>query len=172
MSVVCHQEVADLLAQLEAVAVRAEVVGSIRRGKPDPKDIEFLVEPKITNEPNLLGEDVPTVHLRDIRKLVGTWGEIVKGGTRYIKVRRSQGVPIDIFMVHPPAQWGLLKVIRTGPWEFSKKVVIAFQLKGYEVSGGHLRHPLHNNGMVVPQPTEKRVFDMLNWQYLPPNKRF
>lgn len=35
----------------------------------------------------------------------------------------KQGINLDLFLVIPPAQWGVLSVIRTGPARFSQQCV-------------------------------------------------
>ena len=74
---------------------------------------------------------------------------------------------IDLFIVMPPAHWGVIFAIRTGPAEFSKWLV-SVRKPFLSFKDGQLIH--HING-VLSTPEEKDVFNFLNIKYLTPHQR-
>jgi DNA polymerase/3'-5' exonuclease PolX len=113
---------------------RIEVVGSLRRRRIQVGDIELLLIPKWgKGEPTgLFEEDAPTINLAlafldemvergDLVKRTNINGQTMWGAkTQYAQFG---SVNIDIFQVHDPECWGVQKMIRTGPAEFSKSFV-------------------------------------------------
>ena len=106
---------------LEPECERIAIAGSIRRGKPEVKDIEIVVIPK-------------TRVVKDMFKLPITFsaleqypwsliGKLVLDGPRQKKIRLYEGIALDLYIVLPPAQWGVIYTIRTGPADFSQWVV-------------------------------------------------
>jgi len=162
---------------LEAVAPfceRAEVAGSVRREALLVGDIEVVIQPKIRQVPGLFGpmeEDA----------LAGfpweRWGQVVKDGPRYKRLLTprlltSQGVGLDVFIVRPPAQWGVIYLIRTGPAAFSRWAVTPRRSGGGLPS--HLR--VHDGAVwdgesLIPMPTEADFFDLLGTGYIHPRER-
>lgn len=153
-----------LSADLASVVVRVKVVGSVRRRKPEVGDIELLVEPKTM--PDLLGGTEPDID--SIRMTVRSWGRIVKGGARYIQVAAYAGVQVDIFLCHPPAQWGSLLAIRTGPGDLGRHAVTRMIERGYRHEEGHV---VDRAGNVIPTPEEGDFFRLAGLPCLPPRFR-
>lgn len=87
---------------------RVVIAGSIRREKPEVGDIEIVCEPVApkTNFATL------------IPKL-----SVIKNGEKYTQLLLPEGIKLDLFKVTPPAQWGVILTLRTGPAEFSRKIV-------------------------------------------------
>lgn len=85
-----------------------------------------------------------------------------------------EGLPVDLFIVRPPAQWGVLLLIRTGPREFSRRAVTRRSLGGllpdYAVvrEGGIYRL---QEGTVIPTPEEEDVFSVLGVPWIAPGDR-
>lgn len=111
---------------MQSYCEKIEIAGSIRRGKPDVKDIEIVVVPKVWISTDLFGQ--PTALINLLNQAVDAWakaGEIKlsKNGDRYKQIILPEGINIDLFCVLPPAQWGVIYTIRTGPADFSKWIV-------------------------------------------------
>ncbi|MDP3940636.1 MAG: hypothetical protein Q8R92_21185 [Deltaproteobacteria bacterium] len=92
-----------------------------------------------------------------------------KCGDRY---RRYQvpalRCPLDLFLCRPPAQWGLLLAIRTGPADFSRELMRAAARQRLRV----FDCALHGQaGNVLLTPTEQDVFAALGWNDVPPEMR-
>jgi len=94
---------------------RIEIAGSIRRRKAEIGDIEIVAEPKMIRD--LF--DVPVLQAIPTENL----GLVVKNGLRYKQVLLTEKIYLDLFIVHPLAQLGVILAIRTGSTEFSHKLV-------------------------------------------------
>lgn len=179
-----------VLGQIEAYVTRFEILGSIRRGKAEVNDIEILVEPKYELVPaGLFGENEPRNLLFPAMQQKLADGVIehrpdVNGrgafGERYMRINwvipespelSEERVPVDFFVCLPPAQWGVLKVIRTGPAEFSHKVVsprpYGHLPMGMAVASGQLL----DRGNALETPDEQTFFDQIGLDYIEPEAR-
>lgn len=179
----------DLVELLEPCCLTIAIAGSIRRRKPLVKDIEILAVPKTISEPiNLFGDVHRERDLLD--EEVRAWLEAgtvqprldVNGrqaiGTRYKRLL-FRDVSVDLFT----ARWenyGLVLAIRTGPAEFSKRLVsrtiqgglLPF---GYWVGkeGGDTTKPsyLWCGNAVIPTPTEESLFAAIGVTWTRPEDR-
>lgn len=158
---------------------RIQIAGSVRRQQADVKDIEIVLVPKMNQVRDMFGQLV-----REESALEGLFdtlrrdeGELfLKDGKRYKQIELQglgyRGVRIDVFIVRPPAQWGVILTIRTGPADFSKRIVTQ-RLKGgllpddCYVSEGQV----WRNGLALPMPEEQDFFALLNMEWIPPEKR-
>jgi DNA polymerase/3'-5' exonuclease PolX len=148
---------------LEPVCARSKCVGSVRRKRPDCGDIEFLVEPYQV-ETSLFGEREPDADL--IRYAFAGHGREVKGGDRmiqYADLFGAEGVVLDLYLQHEPAEWGSLLAIRTGPAELGIHAMLGFRARGLR----------HTNGFVAghPTPTEEEYFRLAGLECVPPWER-
>lgn len=112
-----------LIKKLEPYCERIEIAGSVRRGKPNPGDIELVAIPKTRPTLDLFGNQDGEFSLLYDRKVIQPWGIIQKFGERYCKVDLFGGEALDLFIVLPPADWGVIYTIRTGPVYFSHWIV-------------------------------------------------
>lgn len=122
---------------LRPVCKRVEIAGSVRRGKPDVKDIEIVAIPDLVppvRKRAVFGAPVPPVYKIRLDELLaercergllggGRWS-LQKNGEKYKKIYLiDQQISVDLFLVTPPATWGVQFVIRTGPADFSHWIV-------------------------------------------------
>lgn len=177
------QAVAEEVRKLLSPACqRIEIAGSIRRRSPTVGDIELLAEPTTTTVPiDLFGELAETVdHLDTLAHKF-----LANGTFRYRTDKNSRtavgprykrlvcnGIGLDLFSCLPPAQWGLLLAIRTGPGEFSHQLVTPRHMggllpDGWNVRDGQLWHGFES----VPVPDEETLFDILGMDYITPADR-
>ena len=188
--------VAIPLAEAKAVAVefldrlmpaceRGAIAGSIRRRRPEVSDIEIVVEPSFQER---TGEDLwGTPHEADL--LIERLGALVAAGElrpRQIDVHRRDGsveqshrdgdaykaleyrdMPVDLFIVRPPADWGVIFAIRTGPAEWSHRIVTDCQRYLRRVAGGRL----YRSGQWVPCPEEADFFRAVGQKWIEPWER-
>lgn len=119
----------ELVEKLRPVCERVEIAGSIRRKKPEVKDIEICViaktievsdgdlfEPKLTK--------VPTAHFASV---VNNLGIVMKGNFngRYMQIIlpfSPDRIVLDLF-IPAEGEWGKTYAIRTGSAEYSGKVL-------------------------------------------------
>lgn len=155
--------------ELKTHCQRIKAVGSLRRRRPRVGDIEFLVEPNLV-EVDLFGTLQPdTEPLRVAMLQLGTW---VKGGTRMMQVTDALGVPglkLELYLVHPPAEWGSLLAIRTGPWELGRLAVSRMRDRGLRHLDGHVVRARTREA--VPTPTEEAFFEAAGMETPPPHER-
>lgn len=159
-------EVARLLtAQLRPHVRRCKVAGSLRRRRREVRDLEIVVEPHFS--PDLLGNEEPQLEM--VRALVREWGDVLQEGPRKIKVRlRDRDLTVELYLVHPPAQWGSILAIRTGPASLGHFAMIRFQERGLVHRDGHLED---GDGNLIPTPTEEEFFRQAGLPCLPPARR-
>jgi DNA polymerase/3'-5' exonuclease PolX len=127
------QQIAERIkSELAPHCDRIEIAGSIRRKKPEVKDIEIVCIPK-PYETGLFASG--------IAKVVDQWQK-VKGDLpcKYTQRILPDGIKLDMFFAEPE-NWGLIYAIRTGSAEYSHKVLAAGWVKaGYQSRDGYLWH--------------------------------
>lgn len=171
---------------------RIEIAGSIRRGRADVGDVEILAVPRNAPAHDLFGREIEPTDLlaarcsdlvrRGVLALRPDTAGRTAFGSKYKRLA-YRGFALDLFVVTPPAQWGVLMALRTGPREFSHRLVTPRALGGFlpaglVVRGGALRRTgvdPEEAGLVaervVPTPEERDLFDALGLRYLEPSAR-
>ena len=154
---------------------RIEIAGSIRRGKPWPKDIELVAIPQMQEVQALFGKSgikvsglsIPLKQLRQNEKF-----RFIKAGLRYIQIVLPEEIVLDLFIVLPPAQWGVEYLLRTGPLEFNTWLVT------HRSKGGALPAfaEMHDAGIyvarkLVEMPEEIDLLNFLGLGWLEPAER-
>lgn len=156
---------------------RVEIAGSIRRQKPEVKDIEIVAEPYLRTD--LFGAPLDEsskldlmiekfVQLGMLKKRITSAGNVQAYGPKYKALALANDVPLDLFIVRPPAQWGAVFAIRTGPGDYSKYLVTACQGMGLRCSEGRLVYP---DGGTFATPTEEDFFRGCGVPWVPPEQR-
>lgn len=173
----------ELVALLRPYCHRVEVAGSIRRGKPQVKDIELVCEPIARAMAhdlwgNPVSDHVELYGFLEAQRCAGVLEpRLDRNGRPAIGERYQRlvyrGVALDLFICRPPAQFGLLYVIRTGPAEFSHRLVTQRRFGGLLPDGWHVRDgALHDaDGNVIETPDEGDVFRVLGLDWIPPHER-
>jgi len=190
----------ELIEQLRSACERIEIAGSLRRGMASVGDIEIVALPKVAEHAvavqlSLFGDATPArierVSLLDeaLVEIVAA-GELVRErphaadrpawGDKYkklwAKVQTDDGlayIQVDLFIVVPPAQWGPIFTLRTGPDEFSRWLVTQRRKGGampsnmHQVKGTLWRGP----DVEVLVPTEQDYFAALGVVYIEPHLR-
>lgn len=146
-------------ALLAPYCEKIEIAGSIRRKKPDVKDIELVAIPK----PYDVG-----LFESGIAKVVKQW-EKVKGELpcKYTQRILPEGIKLDLFFADRE-NWGLIYAMRTGSADYSHKVLATEWVKnGYKSEGGYI----YSNGKRVPIPEEEDLFKLIGLVYVAPELR-
>lgn len=156
------------IERLSPYVDRAEIAGSIRRGVELPKDIEVVVIPSCISD-DLFGDE-ERFTIREITDACWGMGRVLKSGTRYVQVDQVLGSPyrLDLFLVHPPAEWGTILAIRTGPAPFSQELVTRIRGRLWRCVDGHV---VDDRGKVVPTPEEEDFFHAAQTPWVPPEAR-
>jgi DNA polymerase/3'-5' exonuclease PolX len=142
-------------AMLEPHCKRIEIAGSIRREKPECRDIEIVL---IRDE-----KEVPL-----FKEIVDGW-ERVKGDAtgRYAQRMLPEAIKIDIFMAQED-NWGNIFLQRTGNWRFSKWMLgTKARNMGYRQREGYL----WKDGVKVPCYEEEQIFKLFGMDFISPEDR-
>lgn len=154
-----HAHAWNLQGLLAPLCKKTLIVGSVRREALNCKDIEILVEPldELSFEFNFdffMKENffLPRLDAHN-RKHMGP-----RSKRLIYKPSQFEGIPFDLFICLPPAQFGVLAAIRTGPAEFSQAIVTqrpyGFLPQGHKVKDGGVQT---NVGQTL-QMTEEEDF--------------
>ena len=172
---------AKVVAMLEpgTTCHKLEIAGSIRRRERTVGDVEIVCVPRVervTREVGplgLFGQDTETLTVSRLWTHLDALverGSCSRGrlwGAKYRQIL-TWGVAVDIFTAKPEG-YGLQKLIRTGPVDFSRAYVTALHRFGLQsVDGLVLRK---GTGQVVPCTTEAEAFALVGWPDVPPVNR-
>lgn len=174
----------DVVAVLSPACRRIEVAGSVRRGKEDVKDIEIVAVPDLEIKPAWIplefGKPLPVQHKTKLDEVLVFQRDhfkikFEKQGDKYKKFTLiDYGISVDLFLVTPPASWGVQMVIRTGPADFSHWMVTQ---KRY---GGGLPNDVRvkdgavwaeSDGSKLPMPEEEDFLQLCGLGWLEPCQR-
>lgn len=156
----------SLVDKLAPYCQKVQIAGSVRRGKPEVKDLEIVCIPRMTQTYNLLGEPLLSspAWQNDLNAILGAVQ--LKGGEKYKQFELPQGINLDLFCVTPPAQWGLIFTMRTGPWQFSNWVVTQRAKGGALPSFAKVRGGAviaYDEVMPMPEEMDFLNFCQLGW---------
>jgi DNA polymerase/3'-5' exonuclease PolX len=173
----------ELMTLFADVCERVEIAGSIRRKKVMCSDIELVIIPKIRHgglfEETTAGSGI-NLQFERVRELVasGVLADRLDKNDRPARGERFQrmlfkGIPVDLFCVLPPAQWGVVFMIRTGPAEFNKRVVTPWAEGGKVLSAGlsFSEGQLIDRKRPVSTPEEIDVFRAIGLKWIEPEDR-
>jgi DNA polymerase/3'-5' exonuclease PolX len=185
----------ELVALLSPYCERIEVLGSIRRERPTCGDVELLAIPKVDAPvaQDLFGNPVLAKPMNALHLMLDALmfdrtlliREPKRWGDRY-RAALYKGFPVDLFICLPPAQFGVLKVIRTGSDAFSKRLVTPVERGGRMPKGMYCRNgalwvigergqaepgPSTETDWMLQTPEEIDVFSALRMAYVAPELR-
>ena len=164
------------LDKLAPYCERIEIKGSIARGKPEPKDIELVAIPKFgKGTTDLFGAEVAPVNLLNLIVDAHARNEdlvLTKNGDRYKQFHLPEYVYVDLFIVLPPAQWGVIATIRTGPGDYSKWLVTQKRQGGAMPAHLHQKDgALWRGNEMIETPEESDYFRALGLDWVAPELR-
>jgi len=132
-----------------------DIAGSVIREKPEVKDIEIVCIPD-------LNRYLQFVHcVEELEKIKG------EATGKHTQRLLPEGINLDLFMVES-RNFGLQKMIRTGPAEFSKRMMWEVKEKGFYVKDGFL---WKNSGEMAPVREEKDFFEITGIKWVDPKER-
>lgn len=174
-----------LRSTLSPACTRIEIAGSVRREKPLVGDIEMVAIPLV--ESVSAGDlwDTPTdvdrleelllslrasgaLPLRRVEnhRADGSIDVGRRDGAAY-KALEFQGLPVDLFIVRDPDQWGTIFALRTGPGDWNTRLVTDCKRFLRRVEGGNV----YRAGQRVPCPEERDFFDAIGQAWVEPRDR-
>lgn len=159
---------AEQFEQLIAdVCERLEFAGSLRRHTQHVGDIEIVLKPMKIQQVILPGYelDVSEYDLLEERLQKLRDEKVIERGIRWgprYKQLFFMDYPFDLFIVRSPAQWGVILIIRTGPVDFSRRLVTPQVFGGLMPAGFKFKDgALWQEGWLVMTPEEEDVFRAL-----------
>lgn len=145
--------------QLRPHCDRIEIAGSIRRRKEMVKDIEIVAIPKPYST-GLFESGIATV--------VNQWAK-VKGDLpcKYTQRILPEGIKLDLFLAEP-GNWGNIFAIRTGPADYSHKILATrWVQRGFKSVEGFLSRA----GKKYEMREEIDLFNLVGLPYVEPENR-
>lgn len=166
-------EMADIL---KPYCTRVEIAGSVRRCKDEVKDIELVALPKLQVEsvPDLFGMREVEVNAleRFFEQGEHLGWSVLKGGERQKQLRLKAGINVDLFIVRPPAQWGVIFTIRTGSADFAHRLVTKRHYGGMLPSHLQVKDGgIYEGRKLIETPEEMDVFRLLGVDWIDPRAR-
>jgi len=159
----------DFVTAIRPFCERVEIAGSLRRGEAKVGDVEIVVAPLTRTVQGLFG---PMEENALLTFPWSAWGRLERGGDRYKRILTAQGIALDVFIVLPPAQFGVIHLMRTGPRGFSQWFVTPRKRGGGLPSYLKVREGAIWHGKeIVPTPNEEDVFRVLGMDFIPPSER-
>jgi DNA polymerase/3'-5' exonuclease PolX len=165
---VIHDYLAD-------VCSRVEISGSLRRNKPEVGDVEIVCVPKPhpVDQVDLFSPKEAVDSKEIIERIESSWYlkyRSEKRGEKFLDlVDTHTNAKIDLFIVTPPATWGVIQTIRTGPAEYSKSLMERALSMGLRVKDGALYRKL--NMKQIPTEEEIDFYNALELPWVSPENR-
>lgn len=148
--------------QLAPHCSRIEIAGSIRRMKPEVKDIEIVAIP--------LPYENSGMFVSGIAEVVNQW-EKVKGELgpecKYTQRILPEGIKLDLFFA-TPENWGWIYALRTGSSDYNFRYLEAMRNKGMRAVGGEI---LSYFSKPVIVDSEEKLFEVLGMEFVKPENR-
>lgn len=171
-----------------------KIAGSIRREKPEVKDIEIVALPKMIMGKDLFGNDTEKVRSQDFKNLILGLGDVIKGKVdgKYMQIHMAEpDINVDLFM---PDDFDFYRqfAIRTGSADWTARFIAGgWKAIGWCGSDAGLRLQSECEGTkgpdgktkwkcIVPKdqqtlPThwksEKELFEWLKIKWIEPKSR-
>lgn len=122
----------ELVEKLKPHCIQVYIAGSIRRKRPDVKDIEIVVMPRRIIERDLFGFVKSSTVEEGFANAVKKLGTLQKGGPnmKYARISVEKGVMLDLFIPSDDDFFRIL-AIRTGDHLFSIQIMGASKKKGW-----------------------------------------
>jgi DNA polymerase/3'-5' exonuclease PolX len=161
---IAEQIAARHIERLSPFCERIEIAGSIRRRKAEVGDIEIVAQPLTLLD--MFGQQAGY-------QALALPYRAIKNGERYKQYALPEGINLDLFIVLPPAQWGVIFALRTGGAKFSQQLVThrpyGYLPPEYFVSGGAVHRAY--TGEIVPTPEEEDFLSLCGVAHIPPHER-
>lgn len=187
-----EQIAAEILTEISPLCERIEIAGSVRRRANDVGDIEIVCVPQFSTRTVGLFDDSEAINVLD--EALRMWCEPGRQEITGWRIRYAENgshafgakskrltykdVPVDLFSVIEPAQWGVIMAIRTGPAIFSHRFVSHLSVELPDHSRGTLPFEmlvkdgqLWSNGHVIETPTEESFFEAIGMRWVDPECR-
>ena len=156
-------------AVLESSCERIELAGSIRRQKPEVRDIELLAIPKYDGTIDMLDAKIQTlIHFGMLSYRLNKLGRKVYGPKNKLLVHIPSGFGVDIFSTDEQC-WPVSLVVRTGGKTTNQQIATRALQRGMKLRA-------YGDGFDTPDghfqcKSEQEVFQAVGLRYLEPWER-
>lgn len=179
--------------QLEPHCLKIDIAGSVRREKPEVKDIEIVCQPRLIEIKDLFDNTSETKRSGTFILNVANLGQVLKGDIRtgrYVQILLPEQINLDLFIPMPAAYY-LQFVVRTGSADYSHKVIAnAWRKLGWvgtedglrlekdcykkDIGGGKNKWICVNEKPELPPvwQSEEELFEWLKVPFVHPSKRY
>lgn len=181
------QRIVDLL---QPHCILIDIAGSIRRGKPEVKDIEIVCLPqKIIRSADLFGTATSTQVVPGFAEVIKSISEkVIKGNVegRLMQIETKDGITLDLFLPQSTDYYRQL-AIRTGSADYARHVIASgWKRLGWVGTEDGLRRKTQCQQKVKEGPwkcivqdpvkpphwhSEKAFFEWLQIEYVHPSDR-
>lgn len=152
-----------LLFVIADLCEKVEVVGSIRRKRPEVHDIDVIVIPKFDKPFYSLAWDHIATRLKKELNM-----QVIRKGPSLMTLGFGEvDLPVDIYRAQP-GTWGVLLLIRTGSTQHNIMLCSKAQQMGMKLSA---KEGVIKNGKVIASRTEQEIFTALDMKFVPPEER-
>ncbi len=155
----------------EHVSAQADLFGEAKKEPPKDRIDEAIAEANRleSGRPYCTDLDPCRACLMDQECGPRPWLSKLNNGHRYIKLRDNYlGLQIDLFLVRPPAEWGPIFALRTGPAKFSQRLVTGLHVRKLRCRDGRV---VDSSGRHMPCPDEQRFFRLCGFRWKEPEER-
>ena len=135
---------------------RVEVMGSLRRGKHDCKDVDLIFVPGLW----------PTAR---VVALFRSFGTPVHAGETMGAIVLPSGIPAQLWSVESPEVWGAALLHFTGPRDYNISLRVRANRRGWKLSQHGLVDRVSER--LIAGRTEEDVLKALDMPWLPPTLR-
>jgi len=170
-----RQVAEHFVAAIAEACERVEIVGSLRRGCARVHAIDVLVisksAPSLGAQSSLFKtvEQIPAVWLR--LNTLAEQGKLrgVNNCKKYCKcIAAKSGIPIDVYLASAQT-WPTLQLIRTGSAKHNIKLCVQAQRLGMTLHADG--RGLQRGDEMLAVENEAQIFELLELDYLPPERR-
>lgn len=152
-----------VVAKLMPSCERIKICGSVRRQKPECRDLDIVVQPKRRPIKNLFGETTGFIACQEFQDQINSWEKLKGEATGKYTQRMFEGVKLEL-SIADENNFGCLTLIRTGNSDFSHMIMKRVLKCGLEQRDGHL----YRDGRLIPIKDEKDYFTILDLPYVEP----
>ncbi len=149
---------------------RVVIAGSLRRHKSEVHDIDLVILPKTQTKKDCFDNPIGVESL--FRPEEMGLGHFEKNGARQKQILLPSGIYVELWICLPPAQWGWQLVLRTGPADYTKWLVLPKRFGG--ALPAHLTvhdGALWNHNTLIPTPEEHDFYQAMGLSWVAPELR-
>lgn len=147
----------SVLSDMQPLIEKGAIAGSIRRKKPEVKDIDLVILPK-----------KEFMSLDNIKSTLKKYGEISVEGNKVIRVKSKDNIEIDCY-VATEKNYEVILLIRTGSKEHNRKLAIEAMKQGKKLNFAEGLIDIKTKSIIAN--SERGIFEALNMKYVEPENR-